>query len=145
MSECDKFVDAAGVAGNVICLSSADFDSQGNLINFPDVDGVVFFYGNWCGHCVKTKPNFAEFSNAVKGLPIRAFVVDSDKNKDLLARINPQTWGYEVRGFPTIVGYAKGKFYSEYGMDPEKKDAFRKAGDFLEYAQGLGSAKVHMQ
>lgn len=143
MSTCDVFVDSTGAPGNVICLTDADFDDNGNLVNFKDMDGVIFYFGDWCSWCKRTKPEFAAFSNAIKGKPLRAFVVNSDKNKALLSRIKPETWGYEVRGFPTIVGYSKGKFYAEYADDD--KTQFRTAKSFLDFAQGLGSGEISWQ
>jgi len=142
---CDTFVASDGKPGSVICLTNDDFDDQGVLKNFKDVNGIIMFKNEWCGHCKHTKPAFASFSNLIKGHPIRAFIVDGDSNKALLARIKPDVWGYRVLGFPTIVGYSKGKFYSEYGFDPSNKSAFRTADDFFEYSKGLGTAEVVWQ
>jgi thiol-disulfide isomerase/thioredoxin len=146
---CDaSFTDAQGKPANVITLGNGDFDAQGNLTNFKDVVGVVFFGADWCGFCKTTKPEFAKFASMLQGAPARAFFVDAVKSPDLIKRINPATWGYAARGFPTIVGYAGGKFYSEYGLDPNDpnaKNTFRKAEDFLAYAKGLGKAEVHVQ
>lgn len=142
---CDNFIDSSGKQGNVICLTNDDFDEQGVLKNFKDVNGIIMFKGEWCGHCKHTKPEFAAFSNLIKGQPIRAFSVDSDQSKALISRIKPEVWGYAVRGYPTIVGYSNGKFYSEYGFDPANKQAFRTADDFLQYSKGLGSAEIVWQ
>jgi thiol-disulfide isomerase/thioredoxin len=142
---CDSFLETRGKPGNVICLTNEDFDEQGVLKNFKDVNGIIMFKGEWCGHCKRTKPEFAAFSNLIKGQPIRAFSVDSDQSKALIARIKPEVWGYAVRGYPTIVGYSNGKFYSEYGFDPANKQAFRTANDFLQYSKGLGSAEIVWQ
>jgi len=146
VSMCEKnFLDASGKPANIICLENSDFDQQGNLTNFANIDGVIFFFSNSCGHCVNTKPEFIKFSNMIGGTPVRAFSVDGAKERELLMRLNPKVWGYAVRGFPTIVGYSKGKFYSEYGYDTTNPSAFRKAEDFLEYSKGLGSAQVHAE
>ena len=142
---CDTFIDSTGAAGNIICLTANDVDDNGNLKNFPNNNGVIFFYADWCGHCKVAKPEFAAFSNKIKGTNTRAFAVNADKNRDLLNKIKPAAWGYEVRGFPTIVGYANGKFFSEYGFDPAPQATFRKADDFVQYSNGLGTATVEWQ
>lgn len=140
---CDnKFLDSNGKPANVICLDNRDFDSQGNLINFKDVIAVIFYYADFCGHCQHTKPEFIKFANMLGNSPARAFVVDGMKNKELISRITPGVWKYEVRGYPTIIGYNKGAFYSEYGMD--NPETFRKADDFVAYARGIGSAEVQV-
>lgn len=144
---CDKnFVDIQGKQANVICLTSDDFDENGNLPGFKNVVGVVFFHASWCGHCQHTKPEYVKFASMLNGTPARAFAVDGEKNKDLLARINenPSKWGYMVKGFPMIVGYAGGKFFSEYGYDETNPKAFRTAEDLLAYAKGLGQAPVQV-
>jgi thiol-disulfide isomerase/thioredoxin len=101
------------------------------------------FWEQWCGYCVKTKPDFAQFSHMIAGSPIRAFAIEGSKNKALMSRINPAIWGYQVRGYPTIVGYFNGKFYSEYAPSTGGSGApFRSADDLVEYARGLGTATV---
>ena len=142
MTDCTAFVTSDNKPGNVICLTNSDFDQQGNLINFPNVSGPVMFYADWCGHCKHMKPNFANFSNMVKGTNMRAFAVNADKNKDLLDRINLDSFGYNVRGFPTVAGYSNGKFYSMYAPDKQSKNPFRSAEDILDYSKGLGTATI---
>jgi thiol-disulfide isomerase/thioredoxin len=142
MADCTAFVTSDNKPGNVICLTNSDFDQQGNLINFPNVSGPVMFYADWCGHCKHMKPNFANFSNMVKGTNMRAFAVNADKNKDLLDRIKLDSFGYSVRGFPTVAGYSNGKFYSMYAPDKQSKNPFRSAEDILDYSKGLGTATI---
>jgi thiol-disulfide isomerase/thioredoxin len=139
-NNCDTFIDGSGQPGAVICLTNDDFDTQGNLKNFGSVDGVVFYGAPWCGHCVRMKPEYANFSNMIKGSDRQAFFVNADKNKELLARINPRVWGYSINGFPTVVSYHKGKFYSEYG--PSDMASFRTAKDLKEFSDGIGRAQV---
>ena len=59
-----------------------------------------------------------------------------------MMRIKPEVWGYSVRGVPMVVGYAGGKFFSEYADDDRAK--FRTAESLLQYASGIGSAQVEM-
>lgn len=141
-SDIEGFKDENGQAGSIIAVSVDDFNDDGTLKNFSDVNCVIFFYGDWCGHCKNTKPAYAKFSNLIKNTNSRALIVNSDKNKPLFKKINPKVWGYEINGFPTIVGYSKGKFYSEYGFDSDNRDKFRSAEDFVDFANGLGTASV---
>lgn len=141
-TSCDIFKTPDGKPGNIICLSEADFDNNGTLTQYSDLDGVILFFADWCGHCKHVKPDFALLSNSLVGSDIRAFIVNADKNKNLLAKINanPQVWGFSARGFPTIVGYSKGKFFAEY--EDDDRNSFRKAASLLEFAKGLGKANV---
>jgi thiol-disulfide isomerase/thioredoxin/predicted protein tyrosine phosphatase len=143
---CDKsFVDAQGKPANIICLTNDDFDDQGNLKNFKDVVGVVFFWGSFCHHCQVMKPEYVKFASMLPpNAPVRAFAVEGVKNKDLTARINPAIWKYAVRGYPTIVSYDHGVFYSEYAPSEDDMKAFRTAPDLLEFARGIGKAPVKM-
>ena len=142
-SSCDVFTDVSGKPGNVVCLTNDDFDVHGNLKNFSNMNGVIFFGADWCGFCKKFKPEFASFSLMLNSNePIRAFYVNADKNNDLISRISSDLWGYDVNGFPCIVGYSQGKFFSEYGMDPSNRSVFRTAKDVLEYARELGKSDV---
>lgn len=143
-ADCDAFVCPDGTPGNVICLSNSDFDQQGNLINFPNVNGVIAFMADFCGHCKNMKPAYAQFSKMVPP-NVRVFKVDGVKSKDLMSRITLDGWGYTVRGFPSIVSYNQGKFYSVYAPDKNGKHPFRSAEDLLEYAQGIGSATVEYE
>jgi protein-tyrosine phosphatase len=141
---CDKsYINSAGKSANIICLSDEDFDNNGNLINFKDVSGIIFFNASWCGHCTTTKPEIIKFSESLGNNPkLRIFSVDGTKNQKLMARIDPSEWNYQVKGYPTIVGYHNGTFYSEYAPDPENMKSFRKAEDLADYANGLGTANV---
>ena len=135
---CENMKNPDGSPSNVICLGSSDFDSNGNIVSFPMPTGVVMFWAEFCGHCQHAKPEFTKLASMLP-TGMKAFSVDTVANKDLMMKMNPQTWGYSARGVPTIVGYYKGKFYSEYAPTNDK---FRTAEDLLEYASGLGTAQV---
>ncbi len=139
-----SFLDADGRPAPVICLTNSDFDEQGNLPSFSNVNGVVFFGSNNCSHCQRTKPAFANFAKHLPRTNIRAFYIEGPDNKELLMRINPTTWGYLIRGFPTIVSYNNGRFFSEYDVDQANPQAFRTTEDLLEYAKGIGAVQVEM-
>lgn len=140
---CDEsWIDTNGKQATIICLTADDFDSQGNLINFKDVNGVILWFSPMCGHCVHMKPSYANFSNMLGDSQIRAFAVDLSKQNALASKIDPKIWGFSVRGVPAITAYYKGKFYSEYGIDNPQK--FRTADDILEYALGIGKVPVEI-
>ena len=131
----------AGPGPNIIYLNNEDFDAQGNLVNFAGVNGVVWFFSPGCGHCHSMKPEYEKFAQLLANSPsIRALAVDTSKHRDLMNRIQPQIWGFSVRGVPLVVGYAHGKLFSEYADDDRAK--FRTAESLLQYATGLGSAPV---
>lgn len=144
MSTCsDLFKKEDGSPANVICLTNENFDSNGDLTEFNNVNAVILFYAPWCGHCRDIKPIYIQMAEKFKRSNVKAFAVNGDKNKDLLRRIDPDVWGYQVRGFPTIIGYSNGKYYSEYGMDPNNREVFRTLNDLVEYGATLGQAEVH--
>lgn len=139
---CSKYKDFP-----VICLTVRDFDpSIGDILKFSGVNGVVFFGADWCGHCKAMKPKFGEFSKLLSQNEatdnVRAFFVDCTKDNGISNLAKEDTWGYSVNGYPTIVSYHKGKFYSEYGMDKNNPSVFRTPGDLLEYASGIGKAEI---
>jgi len=141
-TDCDVFIDAEGKVGPVICLNDNDFDQNGNLVNFKGMNGVILFFAPWCGHCRHMKPAYARFANMLRGSNTRAFAVNGDKAKELIKRINIKNFGYEVNGFPNIVGYFNGSYYSNYSPDPNNRQAYRSAEDLLEYSKGLGTAPI---
>jgi thiol-disulfide isomerase/thioredoxin len=144
MSTCsDIFKKEDGTPSDVICLTDENFSPEGDLKDFDNIKAVVMFYAPWCGHCKHLKPVYSKLGERFKGTNIRCFAVNGDKNKELLSRINPEVWGYAVNGFPTIVSYNNGKFYSEYGMDPNNREAFRTEDDIFEFGKTIGEAEVH--
>jgi len=142
MSETNEFKDSNGNPANIIQLTNNDFTDIGDLKYFQDVNGLLFFYENWCGHCNRTKPEFIDFATMLKGTNIRAFMIEGSKNQDLISRVNPMTWGYEIRGYPTIVSYNKGKFFSNYSPDFNNISSYRKKDDFFAYAKDIGNINI---
>jgi protein-tyrosine phosphatase len=126
---------------NIIFLTNQDFDGQGNLTNFSDINAVVWFFSHGCGHCQHMKSEYEKFAMLLANSPaIRALAVDTAKHRDLMARIKPEVFGFSVMGVPMVVSYNKGKFYSEYADDDRTK--FRTADSLLQYAAGIGNAPV---
>lgn len=128
---------------NIIFLTNQDFDPQGNLTNFSEVNAVIWFFSHGCGHCQHMKSEYEKFAMLLANSPaIRALAVDTSKHRDLMTRIKPEIFGFAIMGVPMIVGYNKGKFYSEYADDDRTK--FRSAESLLQYASGIGNANVEM-
>jgi len=126
---------------NVVMLKKGDFDGDANLKNGGNV--VVLYFANWCGHCKSLKPAYQEFADNAKGFTVAA--VDGDDNDGLTDLINSKD-EYAVHGFPTIVSYDGGKYFSTYGPSDgeEGRRKFRTVEDLMEYADGIGKADVTM-
>jgi thiol-disulfide isomerase/thioredoxin len=126
---------------NVVMLKKGDFDSDAKLKKGGKV--VVLYFAKWCGHCKSLKPAYQEFANNAKGFTVAA--VDGDDNDGLTDLINSKD-EYTVHGFPTIVSYNDGIYFSTYGPSDgeEGRRKFRTVEDLMEYAKGIGKADVTM-
>ena len=137
-----ELIGSDGKPANVICIREEDFDSKGVLKDLTSVDAVLFIGADWCGHCKTFKPEFVKFSELITGTNIRALYINEKNQKGLITKMrkNKESWGFDIPGFPAIIGFHNGEFYSEYGYD--NPSTFRKADDVLEYAKGLGKAPI---
>merc|ERR1719291_970961 len=81
-------------ADSVLDLGDADFDSK-----LADIDtALVMFYGPWCGHCKRLKPEFEKSSGDLlaNDPPVSLVKVDcTEAGKDTCGR-------FEVRGYPSL-------------------------------------------
>ena len=134
---------------NVIELKNKDFDKELNLINKDAKDkAIILYYADWCGHCNHLKPIYQELIDLSKSgkLDVAVAAVNSDESDGLLQRIQGmgENSEYNVQGFPTIVSYSKGKYFSTYAPDdtPEGRKKFRTLEDLVEYANGIGTASI---
>src|SRR3990167_8195162 len=86
-------------------LTEVDFDLNNASLKKPG-KAVVFFKMDWCGYCRNTKPEFQKFVE----MGGKGFVVDAASNKNLMVKINENAkqWGFNVNGYPTIVGFNDG-------------------------------------
>ena len=57
---------------------------------------------------------FSKLQEYKKHKDINFNIVDVDENEELLKNINSFLYGYEVRGFPTIVIYKHGQYLESY-------------------------------
>src|SRR5579872_1146913 len=102
-------------------------NEKGDLISPVADRTVVMFYADWCGACKSTKPGYVKFANsAPKGIDVKALDYAS------AYKLYIDQWKYKITGYPTIIGFYKGKAYSIYNGD-------RTAEDLLEYAKHIGT------
>lgn len=122
-------------------LKKSDFDDNLNLKKDGKV--VVLYFANWCGHCNHLKPDYQNLADNARGFTITA--VDADDNDGLIEMIQSKgdKGEYNVQGFPTIVSYNNGKYFSTYGPSTgENAKKFRTFEDLMEYSNGIGSAEI---
>jgi thiol-disulfide isomerase/thioredoxin len=124
---------------NVVMLKKGDFDDNLNLKRNGKV--VVLYFAKWCGHCKNLKPAYQQLADNASGFTVAA--VDADDNDGLIEMIQSKGTEYEVRGFPTIVSYNNGKYYSNYGPSKGEEGSrkFRTFEDMMEYANGIGTVE----
>jgi thiol-disulfide isomerase/thioredoxin len=133
---------------NTTVLTKDDFNQDMSFKN-PSLKKrtVVIFYAPWCGHCNQFKPVYEEVAKMTKegklGDDVTIATVNGDDNKELLQIIR-ESGEYKVSGFPTVVSYYDGKYYSTYGPDsnPEKRKQYRTAEDLIDYISGIGSSEI---
>ena len=86
------------------------------------------FYAPWCGHCMKMKPDWAEFAKLVydKQAVGKVAAIDCEQNKKACDE-------FEIHGFPTIKYYEKGKFVKDY-------DGKRRADHMFDFMESRGKS-----
>ena len=134
---------------NVLELKNKDFDKDLNLTNSQaKPKTIILYYADWCGHCNHLKPTYQKLIEMSKSGKLDASIaaVNSDNSDGLLDRINKmgENTEYEVRGFPTIVSYHNGKYFSSYAPDDneEGRKKFRTLEDMVDYVNGIGTANI---
>jgi thiol-disulfide isomerase/thioredoxin len=132
---------------NFIKLSDSDFDKQGNLTKYKE-NVVVLFYRDGCPACERFKPTYAKVADVFKNNTETLFgIVNTSYNRPLMSRIDGN-FPYDVNYVPTLVCYAKGKYYSTYDYDsedPEDAKTYRTEPDVLQYVKGIGKSKINFK
>jgi thiol-disulfide isomerase/thioredoxin len=113
---------AGGECGKVALLGDDHWESY-RASHKKIVGMLAFFYAPWCGHCTRTKPDFAAASNHVgRSLPFVG--VDCDGEGELTCQ------GFNITAFPTI------KYFETGAAAPVDYTQGRESGDFLAFAEG---------
>lgn len=73
----------------------------------PNSHGFVLFHANWCGHCIRDKPEWEKIMKRYKNNPpIRLFMVEQVEAEDY-----PE---FQKNGFPTFSYYRNGQYVEDY-------------------------------
>lgn len=98
----------------VIELTDSDFIGQ-TLINYQDKIVLIKFYTTWCGYCTKSIPAYEKLAFILKDDPNFVIAqIDCDKYKDTIDTMNKFNYGFQIKGYPTIIIYKYGKMYKKY-------------------------------
>lgn len=108
-------------SSNVVVLDSTNFEhltqaSTGSTTG----DWLVKFYAPWCGHCKKLEPIYEEVASALAG-EVNVAKVDVTGSRELGTR-------FEIKGFPTLKLFSKGKVYTYKGK--------RTVQDIVDFVKG---------
>jgi thioredoxin domain-containing protein 5 len=105
----------------VIVLDSKNFEHLTQVSTGSTTgDWLVKFYAPWCGHCKKLEPIYEKVAEALEG-EVNVGKVDVTASRELGTR-------FDIKGFPTILLFSKGKAYTFKGR--------RTVEDFVEFAKG---------
>ena len=93
---------------NVLILDEKSFESTLKKIS----SALVFFGQEWCGWCKKLKPIYSEAADLLeeRKIPASLVAVDCGSSGDLCGK-------FDIRGYPTIKHFKKGKFVSDYNKE----------------------------
>lgn len=93
---------------------------------------VILFYASWCGACKSAKPKYKKLADALaRDSNVLVAAMDYDSARAQFAtRITK--WKYDIKYYPTLVSFYKGKPYSIYTGNFEPSD-------LLAYVKNIGS------
>jgi protein disulfide-isomerase A6 len=108
----------AATASNVVDLTPENFDEYIDGSKFA----LVEFFAPWCGHCKNLAPVYEELADAFAHAKDKVVIakVDADAHRDLGTK-------FDVKGFPTLKWFPKGK------TEPEAYEGGRDLNDFAQY------------
>jgi thiol-disulfide isomerase/thioredoxin len=124
-------------------ISSADFDSNLNLVN-PDFQGpvVILFWSSGCPHCTHYHPTFQQAAQEAAKYGVRFLEVHTPDNPDLMTAVeNHPSPKFKVDGIPTIVSYNNGQYWSTYGPG-RNRDKFRSFPETVLFAKTIQQVPV---
>ena len=131
---------------------------------------VILWFSPSCGHCIRFHPNFNQAAKDCEGevdvqfceidMSDAANMLDLDKiddkildksefNKANVKKVhisqildkNCVKAKFKVNGWPTVVSFLDGKYFSSYG--PSDKE-YRSVDDVINYASTIGTSDIHM-
>jgi thioredoxin 1 len=99
------------MAGNLIELTDADFDST---VNSSDVPVLVDFWAPWCGPCKMIGPVIEEIAEEYAG-KAKVCKVNTDEHREAAVE-------YAINAIPTIILFNKGQIAKKWQGLTSKKD-----------------------
>ena len=99
------------MAGNVIELTDAEFDS---VVNGSDIPVLVDFWAPWCGPCKMLAPIVEEISNEYTG-KVKVCKVNTDDNRD-------SAIDFGIQAIPTLMLFKGGRIEKKWVGLTSKKD-----------------------
>ena len=117
-------------------LTNNDFNNDTSLRKYKKSIVIILFYMTGCHWCDLCKPDFIKAATiGINKVRFSMIDISTPDGQALKAKLNSvQNPRFLVKGVPKIVGYKNGEFYAVYAKGGPD---FRKANDFLAFAQGI--------
>ena len=111
-----------------------DTDLKKLLKNISKGNWLIWYYADWCGHCIKMKKVWEDFTKKCK---------NTKNNSVNLAKVNDQyinklNYDADVYGFPTIKLYQNGNNTNDFNLNRTADNLFK----FLKLNNLVNSKKV---
>jgi thiol-disulfide isomerase/thioredoxin len=130
----------------IVELKSEDFDEKFRIK--PEAQSrlklkrrvCILFFSPQCGHCVRFHPNYVAAAKKYKNASFATINCMLERGiMDRFRSANPKTLEYTVEGYPTVVSYLNGRYFSTYGQG---NGEFRSIPDVIQYASGIGQKGI---